>query len=64
MGVTSFRTTEYSIECDGCQKLEVCHSFLEDVHSKQQSIKWAGMHALKDGRILCDACYKEKTGRV
>lgn len=63
MGVTSFRVTEYSIECDDCNKLEVCHSTLEDVHSKQQAIKWAEMHVLKNGHILCDACYKKKTGK-
>ena len=57
MGITSYRTTEYSVECDQCGRLEVCHSFYENVHSKQQAIKWARMHKTADG-ILCDDCFK------
>lgn len=65
MAVTSFRTTEYSIECDECCALEVAHSGLEPVGSKQQAIKWAHMHKLKDGRILCNECFKKyKNGEV
>jgi len=60
MGVTSFRTTEYTIECDGCMTREVCHSYYEDVHSKQQAVKWAGMVMLKDGTVLCKDCYEKK----
>lgn len=60
MGVSSFQTTEYTIECDVCGTKEVCHSFYEDVHSKQQAIKWAGMHRLKNGTVLCDNCFKQR----
>lgn len=63
MGVSSFRTTEYTIQCDYCSTREVCHSFYEGVHSKQQAIKWAGMHKLKDGTVLCDKCYKSEKGK-
>lgn len=59
MGISSFQTTEYTIECDECGTRETCHSFYEDVHSKQQAIKWAKMHKTKDG-ILCDICFKER----
>jgi formylmethanofuran dehydrogenase subunit E len=59
MAVTSIRTTEYSVQCDKCGTLEVAHSGYEDVYSKQQAIKWAGMHKLKNGKILCDKCYNE-----
>lgn len=60
MGVSSFQTTQYTIKCDVCKIEEVCHSFFEEVHSKQQAIKWAGMHKLKDGTILCDKCFKQR----
>lgn len=60
MGVSSFQTTEYTIECDACGIRETCHSFYENVHSKQQAIKWARMHKTKDG-IFCDKCFKERT---
>ena len=59
MGITSYRTTEYSVECDQCGRTEVCHSFYENVHSKQQAIKWAGMHKTAKG-ILCDVCFKNR----
>jgi len=59
MGVSSFQTTEYSVVCDICGKKEVCHSFYENVHNKQQTIKWAGMMKTKDGSILCKDCYKK-----
>ena len=58
MGITSFRTTEYSIVCDLCGKTEVCHSYYENIHSKQQAIKWAGMHKTVNG-ILCDCCFNK-----
>ncbi len=51
MGVTSFGTTEYNKECDDCTTREVYHSYYEDVHSKQQAVKWAGMVMLKDGTV-------------
>ena len=57
MGVSSFQTTEYIIECDICKTKKVCHSFYKNVHSKQQAIKWADMHKLRDGTILCDECF-------
>lgn len=59
MGVSSFQTTEYTMECDRCGTRETCHSFYENVHSKQQAIKWARMHKTKDC-ILCDKCFKER----
>ncbi len=37
----------------------MCHSFYEDVHSKQQAIKWAGMKKTKDGSVLCKDCYNK-----
>lgn len=59
MGVTSYTTTQYTVKCDCCEITEVCaDSWSENVHNKQQAIKWAGMHSTKKG-ILCDACYKE-----
>lgn len=39
MGISSLQTTEYTIKCDSCGVVEVCHSFYEDVHSKQQAIR-------------------------
>lgn len=60
MGVSSFKSTEYTIECDICNSHETCHSFFENVHSKQQAIKWAGMHKMNDGMILCDECFRKR----
>ena len=64
MGITSYRTTEYTIICDRCGKTEVCHSFYEDIHSKQQAIKWAGMHKVKNGDILCDSCFNTRKIKI
>jgi len=59
MGVTSCTFTQYVIECDNCDASECCpDSRSEDVHSKQQAIKWADMHKTKNG-VLCDKCYKK-----
>jgi len=67
MGVFSHRTTQYTITCDECDVSETSpDSWSENTHSKQQAIKWANMHKVKDGRILCDECfikYKEKNMR-
>ena len=60
MGVSSFTTTEYTVQFDCCSTMEVCHSFYEDVHSKKQAIRWAKMHKLKDGTILCDKCFANR----
>ena len=62
MGESSFQTTEYTIECAVCKTKEVRHSFYENVHSKQEAVKWAGMHRLKDGSVLCDKCFKQRKG--
>ena len=60
MSVYSYRVTQYMIECDMCGDNECCpDSFAEKVHSKQQAVKWAKMHRIKDGRILCDRCFKK-----
>lgn len=60
MGVTSYTLTQYDIRCDCCGVGECCpDSWAERVHSKQQAIKWAGMHKTKDGDILCNRCFKE-----
>lgn len=63
MGVSSIRVTEYYIECDSCGQKEVCHSFYEGVHSKQQAVRWAGMHGTKDG-VLCDKCFKMRRNAI
>lgn len=58
MGVTSMTFTQYVIECDKCGVNECCPSNqAENVHSKQQAIKWADMHNTKNG-VLCDKCFK------
>ena len=60
MGISSYRVTQYYIECDCCGCGECCpDSKAEGVHSKQQAIKWAKMHRIKDGRVLCEKCYQE-----
>lgn len=60
MGVSSIRVTEYTITCDSCGVMEVCHSTYESVYSKQQAIKWAGMHRVKNGDILCNTCFNHR----
>ena len=63
MAVTSYRITQYFIECDDCGSNECCpDSLSENVHSKQQAIKWAGMHRVGD-LVLCDKCYKNHKNR-
>ena len=65
MGVTSITFTQYNIECDVCGISECCpSSAAEGVRSKQQAIKWADMHKTKDGRVLCDNCFKIHKKRV
>ena len=60
MSVSSYRITQYFIECDRCGSSECCPDNLaEKVYSKQQAIKWARMHRVKDGRVLCDKCFKK-----
>ncbi len=60
MSVYSYRITQYFIKCDVCGISECCPDGLaERVHTKQQAIKWARMHKVKDGRIMCDKCFKE-----
>lgn len=60
MSVYSYRTTQYFIECDVCGSNEYCpDSLAERVHTKQQAIRWAKMHKVKDGRIMCDECFKK-----
>ena len=58
MSVSSIRITQYYIECDNCHVGECCpDSSAENVHSKQQAIKWANMHKMKTGQIFCSLCY-------
>ena len=60
MSVTGYRITQYYCECDVCGKSECCpDSKSEDVHSVQDAIKWAGLHRIADGRVLCDKCFAE-----
>lgn len=60
MAVTSYSITQYFIECDGCGSNECCpDSLSENVHSKRAAVKWAGMHTVKDGRVLCDKCFNQ-----
>lgn len=60
MGVTSLHTTQYYVTCDCCGLEDVvAENVGEGVHSKQQAIKWADMHKVKDGRILCDECFAQ-----
>lgn len=60
MGVTSLRFTQYCIYCDCCGIGDViADSSIEEVHSKQQAIKWASMHKVKDGRIMCNECFNQ-----
>lgn len=65
MGITSARLTQYYTRCDVCGVEDVvADNRMERVYSKQQAIKWAGMHKIKDGRILCNECYlKYKTSK-
>ena len=59
MAITSQRVTQYYIEYDMCGTSDtVADNWTEDVHSKQQAIKWAGMHKVKDDRILCPVCFE------
>lgn len=60
MGIQSLRFTQYYVECDicGCGDV-IADNFSEHIHSKQQAIKWADMHRIKDGRILCDTCFEQ-----
>ena len=66
MSVTSYTSTSYDIVCDECGEGEVCpDSNAEGVHSKQEAIKWARMHKLKDGKVLCSECFKKhKNGEL
>lgn len=64
MGVRSLTVTQYDVECDVCHTCEVCYSPFEDVHSKQQVVKWAEMHTLRNGQILCDACHKKRRAKA
>lgn len=60
MAVSSYRLTQYVIECDCCGVDECCpDSKTENVHSLSQAIKWAKMHKTKEGKILCNKCFKE-----
>lgn len=60
MAVTSYRITQYFIECDKCGDNECCpDSLAERVHSKREAVKWAGMHIVKGGRVLCDKCFNQ-----
>lgn len=60
MGVTSIHTTQYYVVCDCCGLEDVvADNKSENVRSKQQAIKWADMHKVKDGRILCDECFTQ-----
>lgn len=60
MSVTAYRLTRYWIECDNCGTSECCpNSYSEGVHSKQEAIKWAKMHKIKNGDILCDECFNK-----
>ena len=60
MAVTSYRITQYMVECDVCGENECCpDSLSENVHSKREAAKWAGMHTLKDGTVLCKNCFEK-----
>lgn len=60
MGVESYRVTQYYVECDACGVADtVADNRAEGVYSKQEAIRWAGMHKIKDGRVLCDGCYNK-----
>lgn len=59
MAVTIKKITEYIIECDVCGDEDSCTTFEENVANKADAIKWADMHKIKDGRILCDKCFAE-----
>jgi hypothetical protein len=60
MAVTAYHLVQYTVECDECGCGDVIpDNNSERVHSVQQAIKWAHMHKVKDGRLLCDRCFKE-----
>jgi hypothetical protein len=60
MAVLSYTTTQYWVECDDCGISDCCaDNKTEKVYSKQQAIKWAGMHKIKNGDVLCDTCYEK-----
>lgn len=60
MSVESYTLTQYTITCDICGKTEVCpDGNAENVHSKQQAIKWANMHK-KNKTILRDECFSRQ----
>ena len=52
------------VECDECGENECCpDSLSENVYSKREAAKWAGMHTRKDGTVLCKHCFeKYKSG--
>lgn len=60
MSVLSYTVTQYTVECDNCGVEEICvDNNVENVHSKQQAIKWAGYHQTKDRRVLCGSCFQQ-----
>jgi hypothetical protein len=61
VGISSLRVTEYYMSCDGegCDYCDNVVNLQEGIHNQQQAIKWANMHKLKDGRILCDTCFQK-----
>lgn len=64
MAVTSYRITQYMVECDECGENECCpDSLSENVHSKRAAARWAGMHTLKDGTVLCKHCFEKYKSR-
>lgn len=63
MGVTSYTVTQYFIECDSCGISECApDGNAENIHNKQQAIKWAKMHRCGD-KVLCDKCFREVRNR-
>ncbi len=64
MGISSLRITEYYISCDKCGYCDNIVSEIENVHTKQKALKKLGFHKIKNGRILCDYCFKERDRKV
>ena len=57
MSVQKRQFVEYIITCDICGVQEVCPDACgEQVFSKAEAIKWAGMHRTKYG-IMCEECF-------
>lgn len=59
MSITCLHITEYTVICDVCKTKMRYDSQQDSVHNKQQAIRLAGMHMLKNGDVLCSDCFSK-----